>query len=816
MSLLFILILVSTKTVYSQSFSNWQQLSGLPNIIASNFGYSYENHIYSLGGATNSVPSIGIYSSISPNGQPTSWLSVSSVPSPRFLHSGSHKGSFVYLLGGADVSSHNLNSVIVGKIENTGNILTWQPVTFLPQALSLGSSVIVGDHIYFAGGDTGTSNSPSTSIQDIYMNTANPDGTLGPSWSIAGQLPAKMLAFGMVAIDDYFYIIGGRRTDGESSNGVSAKVQRAPIDSSGNIGAWENLPSLPKPSWRAGVTYIGDTVVVAGGHNYTNGFLRDVYYATLDSDGKITEWKLGPSMANSNCCGPLVAWNNFVYFLGGTVNGSYSNQVIKSEITFPQKTKLIIIKHVVNDNGGTKSASDFKLNITANNPSQVSVAGTENPGAEITLDPGEYSVDETDPEGYIKSLSQDCSGTINAGETKTCTVTNDDIRKVVLIPGLGASWNAKAMLFCGDADENGWNIMPLAEQYYEPIINSLAAAGKEVVPFYYDWRDAVQNNSQKLSEFLPNEKVDLVSHSMGGLISRGLIQNIGNTNINSVYLVGTPNEGSINAFPTWQWGDVWSDNFIYKIALTLYLKGCGVKNNSNEVETIHQIFPSIGDLLPTYNDYVRSKNGEVVPGLPENIWLHDLNNQKLPDIKIGTLSGNGFDTLESITVKDLTSQRATGKNKISEGDGTVLLSSSKIEGIDSDEIKMSHSDLIASSSGIAKVFDFLGINQPQTISSNFLQPESALIVVGYPSEFWITDQNGNTHKDNKGMVSFINPKPGSFKLSMMPKSNETVLAVAQFLPNGDIKFKEYKFKGMGPKIYNFEFDLQNPKDDILK
>ena len=44
----------------------------------------------------------------------------------------------------------------------------------------------------------------------------------------------------------------------------------------------------------------------------------------------------------------------------------------------------------------------------------------------MTLDAGTYSVTETGPSGYTASYSADCSGTIAIGETKTCTVTNND------------------------------------------------------------------------------------------------------------------------------------------------------------------------------------------------------------------------------------------------------------------------------------------------------------------------------------------------------------------------------------------------------
>jgi uncharacterized protein involved in tellurium resistance len=91
---------------------------------------------------------------------------------------------------------------------------------------------------------------------------------------------------------------------------------------------------------------------------------------------------------------------------------------------------LIVIKHVINDNGGTKTAGDFTMNVTATNPSDDSFPGAESPGTSISLSAGSYSVDETDVAGYTKSIGADCSGTIANGETKTCTITNDDNAQV--------------------------------------------------------------------------------------------------------------------------------------------------------------------------------------------------------------------------------------------------------------------------------------------------------------------------------------------------------------------------------------------------
>lgn len=93
-----------------------------------------------------------------------------------------------------------------------------------------------------------------------------------------------------------------------------------------------------------------------------------------------------------------------------------------------QAAHLIVIKHVINDNGGTAVAGDFTMNVTATNPSDASFPGVETTGTTITLDAGSYSVAETGPAGYAESDSADCSGTIAVGETKTCTITNDDIQ----------------------------------------------------------------------------------------------------------------------------------------------------------------------------------------------------------------------------------------------------------------------------------------------------------------------------------------------------------------------------------------------------
>jgi len=91
------------------------------------------------------------------------------------------------------------------------------------------------------------------------------------------------------------------------------------------------------------------------------------------------------------------------------------------------QARLIVIKHVILDDGRDATADQFTMSVTGTNVSPASFPGAESPGTIVGLDAGPYSVGESGPAGYTTSLSADCIGSISAGETKTCTITNDDL-----------------------------------------------------------------------------------------------------------------------------------------------------------------------------------------------------------------------------------------------------------------------------------------------------------------------------------------------------------------------------------------------------
>ena len=138
---------------------------------------------------------------------------------------------------------------------------------------------------------------------------------------------------------------------------------------------------------------------------------------------------LGAGSYSVSEIGPSGYTSSFSADCSGTIAAGETKTctVTNDDVAAPTTGTLHVIKHVVNDSGGSASAANFTLSVSGTSPSPASFPGAESPGTTVTLGAGSYSVSEIGPSGYTSSFSADCSGTIAAGETKTCTVTNDDV-----------------------------------------------------------------------------------------------------------------------------------------------------------------------------------------------------------------------------------------------------------------------------------------------------------------------------------------------------------------------------------------------------
>jgi pimeloyl-ACP methyl ester carboxylesterase len=169
---------------------------------------------------------------------------------------------------------------------------------------------------------------------------------------------------------------------------------------------------------------------------------------------------------------------------------------------------------------------------------------------------------------------------------------------VILVPGImgscsGVKWLFYPMLPKGYRTSQsllqlfpptGYGIPYVTDVGWSDLKASLRAAGFAVYEAPWDWRmPAVRpdyNNHVAWKDYLKPiidraksetgaQKVDIVAHSMGGLMTRAYIQDLDYAgDIGRFAMVGTPNEGSAKAYYLWFGGDTGVDA-VYEDTISL-------------------------------------------------------------------------------------------------------------------------------------------------------------------------------------------------------------------------------------------------------
>jgi hypothetical protein len=139
----------------------------------------------------------------------------------------------------------------------------------------------------------------------------------------------------------------------------------------------------------------------------------------------------------------------------------------------------------------------------------------------------------------------------------------------------------------------------LSKNFFDGMIDHFESIGYQegidLFVFPYDWRLDITTTIEKLLEKINQiklqpevQKVDIVAHSMGGLIAKEYLKNYGGNLIDKFIDIGTPQLGSPNAFKVLSYGD----NLNISIGQIEFV-------NPNRIKIISQNMPSVYQLLPT-------------------------------------------------------------------------------------------------------------------------------------------------------------------------------------------------------------------------
>lgn len=421
--------------------------------------------------------------------------------------------------------------------------------------------------------------------------------------------------------------------------------------------------------------------------------------------------------------------------------------------------------------------------------------------------------------------------------TPTPTPTPPPGKKVVVIPGTLGSWNRDALFGCKlDKYSGGWTAWFGADGIYKPLLQKLATDGFTAYPFYYDWRKPVTYNATLLKTFINSlvsgsEKVHIVGHSMGGLVARAYVEQEKTENkADKVITVGSPHQGTLQAYSAWAAGAIEGDDPSWRFIMTLIQFRCAFQYG-NRKEATRQGMPSVQNMLPTF-DYLKNESGKVIPVSSmkiRNNWLPTSFSIPFYGASLFSIAGNGESTLKWFTVKprsasDIASGywedgRVIARTNSTQGDNTVLSLSALISGAKNQTLPLSHIDLAKSAKGVEEIVAFLENRPPNPVFSISSDIKNILFFGADQGTFLIIDPQKRIYRSSEGQVTILNPLAGTYQLRLFPTSSSTQFTTGQVVENGGDVWKQYTFTSptqTSSEIDNvIQFDPINPSTDPM-
>ena len=188
-----------------------------------------------------------------------------------------------------------------------------------------------------------------------------------------------------------------------------------------------------------------------------------------------------------------------------------------------------------------------------------------------------------------------------------------DKNPIIFVPGLFGSMGNDIIPGTGKFD------FGMAEYAYRPMINNLEdmgyKEGKDLFVAHYDWRKKNIYSAEKYlmpviskaKKITGKHKVNLICHSMGGIVARAYIQtHLYKYDVQKLIMLGTPNCGSVNAYYFWSGGilpyDEIENNVLYRLLKAGYLWIFKlIYGPKCDLEIIRKLFPVVEELLPSYD-----------------------------------------------------------------------------------------------------------------------------------------------------------------------------------------------------------------------
>ena len=209
-----------------------------------------------------------------------------------------------------------------------GAALPWDPSPTelsLPAARADGAVVQSGSRFLYIGGTDGT-----TASRDVFTSEAFAAGTFGP-WSSGPGLPEPRARAAVIFSAGSIYVFGGVDASGKAT--TTAWSLRP--DASGALTTWTPVDAAQLPEARAGssIVALSDGLLLLGGVDVNGAPTSSVWKSTTSSSGALGEWTPLASMPEARADAEAAVSGSHVYVFGGRDASGPTASVLRG--TFP-------------------------------------------------------------------------------------------------------------------------------------------------------------------------------------------------------------------------------------------------------------------------------------------------------------------------------------------------------------------------------------------------------------------------------------------------------------------------------------------------
>ena len=350
--------------------SSWSNTTPLSQALADATSVVYNGYIYEIGGQNSggTQQKTVYYAPIKANGSLGAWTSnTNQLPEITESATSVVYDGYIYVIGGnSSTGGGDTSNVYYAPINADGSVGAWAASSSLPLADTNAAAVVYNGVIFEIGGNT-TGGGPWTTV---YSAPIGANGVLG-NWSANTSLPQGINQTSAVVYNGYIYEeIGGLSAGGPNH------VYSSQIGFAGILGAWNSInTSATTPFANTAVVYNGNILQLGGVSS--GSATTEVDYTSINGAGTVNSWATTTPLSQALEYATSVAYNGYVYELGGATNSGVAQSTVYYASIFNNNQSSLAVNGAGTTVGDTlNSTNAFQIqNAAGADLFQVDTAG---------------------------------------------------------------------------------------------------------------------------------------------------------------------------------------------------------------------------------------------------------------------------------------------------------------------------------------------------------------------------------------------------------------------------------------------------------